>query len=193
MRIPIWMVALGVAGIAASGVGCSGGGGGGDDDDDGGSGLQTGSYTVSGAAYAGTDECDLPNTWGIDVASYNGATVEITAVTATQVTFAGQNGPNNIPRAGNVIGGDAELVFEADWSDTAASGLNASYNCMEEDYLTVTYTIVNDTTLDYEEFWTLTSTAGSAADCIVANASAYAATITTWPCESTITADITHN
>lgn len=188
MRIPIWMVALGVVGIAATGVGCSGGGDD-DDDDDGGSGLQTGTYTF-GSTTVVSDECDT----GVTAADYDGSELEVTSVTATTVTFAGSQGPIPLPRSGDTIGGEEQVVFEADYVvDFADYGLSQSYNCVEEDLATTTLTITNDTTMAYNDFTTYTAVSGSAADCIAANASAFSLAITAWPCETEINSTLTHN
>lgn len=170
---------------------CSGGSGDDDDDD---FGLRTGSYTISGAALVGPDECDLPDLYSYELADLDGTTFEITDVTSDDVTFLGSG---VLPREGNAIGGVAETVFSYDWNvpGTPPQGtavLNP-YACVEEDFLTVTYTILTETTLEYSEYWTATATAGSASECIVALSSGYGAALLDFPCETTITADMVHD
>lgn len=183
MRITGWSLLCVVAASA-----CSGGNGDDDDDD---FGLQTGAYTLSGAALDGPDECDLPDLYLYSPAELDGTVLEIVDVSADDVTFLGSG---VMPRDGNVIGGVPESLFTRDWNTpgTPPQGFPVAngYNCVEEDFLTITMTIVDETTLDYAEDWTATAVSGSASECLAAISSGYQASLLAWPCESRLTADM---
>lgn len=145
------------------------------------SGLRTGSYRFSSTSVA--DDCDA----GTLAADYDGELVEIRSVSETTVVFERNDGPIALPRAGDVIGGEQEAAGTFDYmNDFADFGLSQSYNCVEQDYVTMTLTITSDTTLDYDEVLTYTATVGSASDCIAANSSAYSQTLASFPCDTTV-------
>ena len=146
--------------------------------------LQLGTYLFSGASLA-SDECDAETSlWDGDVAGeYDGGVYEVTAVSDESVTIADVE----LARTGNTFSLPRQLQFEFDWMDLYGLA------CQEEDYSTITFTIVDDVTLDYEELWEYVALAGSDGNaCILANDSAWGATVTEWPCETVVTGDLLH-
>ena len=151
-------------------------------------GLRTGSYRFSSSAIA--DGCDV----GTLTTDYDGERVEILSVSATTVVFERNEGPVALSRTGNVIAGEQEPAGTFDYvNDFADYGLSQPYNCVEQDYLTMTLTITSETAMDYDEVLTYTATIGSASDCIAANASAYSQVLTSFPCETAVDSALTRD
>ena len=145
-------------------------------------GLSPGTYVISKAATQ-QDGCQALANLGGSI----GTVFQVDAVSSTGITFDFGSGAFDAARAGNAF--SAGVTRDLDWTDTAATGLVASYDCQEHDSYAFSGSITGHDAAAFAEDVQYGDSSGTAADCIAANASGFGITLAAWPCESKGTFD----
>ena len=168
---------VGAATMAVMAAACSGG------SSSGGTGLTSGSYTISNAA-ANPDTCLFG-----DLSSLNGTAHAVTVAGNNVSVDLGGSSPLALTLAGTALSAP-QTTFDINWTDSSATGLAHSYNCMEHDTTDYTGTVTgkNKFNINVDNNWTAAS--GDPTACRAGNNSAYMLTLTQFPCESKIHVDL---